>query len=65
MTKAEREKVREAIRLLNVYDGTGWEDGMYILMRLAGMDTSRIDQLRNAPTISVFDLHRQHHESEP
>lgn len=59
MTKRERQKILEAIKLIVGDDGTndGWHRGIEILMKLAGCDTSHLkDGYEKAPGVDALQL---------
>lgn len=56
MTKRERAQILKAIRLL-ASDGTGFEEGMGILFKMAGM-SDPADKLKGLKTIPIEELCR-------
>lgn len=59
MTRRERQQLRKAISLIAGDDGSngGWDDGMKMLMVLAGYDTSHLEPLMDLPRIDAFELY--------
>ena len=74
MTRKERALLRKAIGLLTDDDGSGYDDAMLILMRLAGLDTRQLEALEaleeseNASVAAVrklLSLNTTHQEFDP
>ena len=59
MTEREREKLRQAIRLLWRNEGDDFGDGMRILTKLARMKVPAYEAAEHATPISILDLTQQ------